>query len=65
MTGGADSTDVKVLAASTEVPILAPAAAERVVVAFPTPALAPGQKLAVTFVEKDGGRRVILEGLAP
>jgi len=65
VTGGADSTDVKVLAASTEVPILAPAASERLVVAFPTPALAPSQKLAVTFVEKDGGRRVVLEGLAP
>jgi hypothetical protein len=65
VTGSAESTDVRVLAASTEVPSLAPDAEERLVLAFETPSLAPGQKLGVTLVEKDGSRRVVLEGLSP
>jgi hypothetical protein len=63
--GGTDSSDVKVLAASTEVQSLAPDTEERLVVAFATPALAPGQKLSVALHEKDGSRRVVLEGLSP
>ncbi len=65
VTGGSDSTDVKVLAAATEVQSLAPDTEERLVVAFATPTLAPDQKLSVTLFEKDGSRRVVLEGLWP
>ncbi len=65
VTGGSASTDVKVLAAATEVQSLAPDTEERLVVAFATPTLAPDQKLSVALFEKDGSRRVVLEGLSP
>lgn len=65
LTGAKDATELKVIAATTEVPVLAPGELERLVVAFPTPAAAPGQRLTLTLFEKDGGRRVVLEGLSP
>ena len=65
LAGGSDALDVKVLAAATEMPVLPPGVSERLVVAFRTPAHAPGQRYTVTLIEKDGGRRVVLEGLSP
>jgi uncharacterized protein (TIGR02268 family) len=65
VTGAGDALDLSVLAASTEVPILAPGTGEKVVVAFKTPAQAATHRYTVTLVEKDGGRRVVLEGLSP
>jgi uncharacterized protein (TIGR02268 family) len=64
-TGSGDAVDVRVLAAATAVPVLAPGMGETVVVAFRTPAQSAGHRYTVTLVEKDGGRRVVLEGLAP
>ncbi len=65
LTGPGDALELQVLAASTEVPILAPGAGEKVVVAFKTPAQAVSHKYTVSLLEKDGGRRVVLEGLSP
>ncbi len=65
VTGGRETTDVKVLAASTELASLAPGVEERLVVAFATPSLGPSQKLTVALLEKEGSRRVVLEGLSP
>lgn len=65
LTGGGDALDLQVLAAATEVPILAPGTGEKVVVAFKTPSQASTQRYTVTFMERDGGRRVALEGLSP
>ena len=65
LTGGAEATDLKVLASSPEMPVLAPDIAERLVVAFATPQFGPGQKLRLTLIEKDGPRRFVLDGLSP
>ncbi len=65
LTGPGDALELQVLAASTEVPILAPGAGEKVVVAFKTPAQAVSHKYTVSLFEKDGSRRVVMEGLSP
>ncbi len=65
LTGTGDPLDIRVLATATEVPLLAPGQEGKVVVAFKTPAQTATHRYTVTFVEKDGGRRVILEGLSP
>jgi uncharacterized protein (TIGR02268 family) len=65
LAGGNETLDVKVLAAVTDLPALPPGVSERLVVAFRTPPLSSGQRYTVTLVEKDGGRRVVLEGLSP
>ena len=63
--GGREALDLHVLAASAELPLLAPGQAEKVVVAFRTPGQAMSGRYTVTLVEKDGNRRVVLEGLSP
>jgi uncharacterized protein (TIGR02268 family) len=65
LTGAGDAIDVRVLATATEVPLLAPGQEGKVVVAFKTPTQTTSHRYTVTFVEKDGGRRVVLEGLSP
>ena len=65
LTGAGDAADVRVLATATEVPLLAPGQEGRVVIAFKTPTQTASHRYTVTFVEKDGGRRVVLEGLSP
>lgn len=65
LTGGAEAADLRVLAATTELASLAPGVEEKVVVAFATPARTPGQRLTVSLLEKEGSRRVVLEGLSP
>jgi uncharacterized protein (TIGR02268 family) len=65
LTGGPQTTDLRVLAAATELASLAPGVEERLVVAFATPSPGPGQKLTVALLEKEGNRRVVLEGLSP
>jgi hypothetical protein len=54
-----------VLAASAEDAPVAPGQATKIVVAFKTPAKSTSHRYTVTFVEKGGGRRVVLEGLTP
>jgi uncharacterized protein (TIGR02268 family) len=63
--GGSGTSDLKVLAATTELASLAPGVEERVVIAFATPSPGPGQKLSVALLEREGNRRVVLEGLSP
>ena len=63
LSGGAENTAVQVRTAVPEYASLAPESSERVVVAFPTPALSRGQKVTLTLLEKDGSRRVALEHL--
>ena len=65
LTGGAEAADLRVLAATTELASLAPGVEEKLVVAFATPARTPGQRLTVSLLEKEGSRRVVLEGLSP
>lgn len=65
LTGGRDAVDVKVVSAQSELPILPPGTAERVVVAYETPPMSPSQRFKVTFHEKDGPRLVALEGASP
>ena len=63
--GAGDAIDVKVLASASDVPLVAPGQESKVVVAFKTPAQGGAHRYTVTLVEKDGGRRVVLEGLSP
>ena len=65
LTGAGDVLDVRVLAAATEFPVLAPGAGEKLVVAFKTPDQPAGRRYTVTLLERSGGRRVVLEGLSP
>jgi uncharacterized protein (TIGR02268 family) len=65
LTGGGDAVDLRVLAAATETPLLAPGQGGKVVLAFKTPTQTASHRYTVTLVEKDGGRRVVLEGLSP
>ena len=65
LTGAGEAVDVKVVAAQAELPILPPGTAERVVLAFEAPTMAPSQRFKVSFHEKDGPRLVALEGLSP
>jgi hypothetical protein len=65
LTGAGDPVDLRVIASTTDVPLVAPGEASRVVVAFRTPTRPASYRYTVTFVEKDGGRRVVLEGLSP
>ena len=65
LTGAGDTLDLRVLAAAVEVPLVAPGQASRIVVAFKTPTQANSHRYTVTFVEKAGGRRVVLEGISP
>jgi uncharacterized protein (TIGR02268 family) len=65
LTGAGEAVDLRVLAASAEVPILAPGQGGMVVVAFKTPGQTAAHRYTVSFLEKDGGRRVVLEGLSP
>jgi len=65
LTGSGESVDLRVLAAATEAPLLAPGQGGKVVVAFKTPSQTASHRYTVTLVEKDGGRRVTLEGLSP
>lgn len=65
VTGGAEATDLRVLAATAELASLAPGVEEKVVVAFASPGRSPGQQLTVSLHEKEGSRRVVLEGLSP
>ena len=61
--GSAENVDVQVKSAVAEYASLPSDTSERVVVSFPTPVLSKGQKLTLTLHEKDGNRRVALEGL--
>lgn len=63
LTGAAENTEVQVKSAVAEFPALQSDTSERVVVSFPTPALSRGQKVTLTLLEKEGGRRVALEHL--
>jgi hypothetical protein len=65
LAGASEALDVKVLASASDVPLVAPGQESKVVVAFKTPAQGGALRYTVTFVEKDGGRRVVLEGLSP
>ena len=65
LTGSGDAVDLRVLATAAEVPLLAPGQAGKVVLAFKTPTQTASHRYTVTLVEKDGGRRVVLEGLSP
>jgi hypothetical protein len=65
VSGSGETQDVRVLAASAEDAPVAPGQATKVVVAFKTPAKSTSHRYTVTFVEKGGGRRVVLEGLTP
>jgi len=65
LAGGGEAVDVKVLAASAELPSLPPGEGERVVVAFRTLPQSTAQRYAVTLREKGGARHVVLDGLAP
>jgi uncharacterized protein (TIGR02268 family) len=61
--GSSENVDVQVKSAVAEYASLPSDTSERVVVSFPTPVLSKGQKLTLTLHEKDGNRRVALEGL--
>jgi uncharacterized protein (TIGR02268 family) len=63
LTGTGENTDVQVKSAVAEYTALPSDTSERVVVSFATPSLSKGQKVTLTFHEKDGGRRVALEHL--
>jgi len=65
LTGAGEALDLRVLAAASEAQLVAPGQASTVVVAFKTPTQASAHRYTVTFVEKGGGRRVVLEGLSP
>jgi len=65
LTAAGEAVDLRVLASAAEVPILAPGQGGMVVVAFKTPSQTAAHRYTVSFVEKDGGRRVVLEGLSP
>jgi uncharacterized protein (TIGR02268 family) len=65
LTGGAEPTDLSVLASAGSVDVLAPGQEGKVIVAFKTPTQTTSHRFTVTFVEKDGDRRVVLEGLSP
>jgi uncharacterized protein (TIGR02268 family) len=65
VSGSGETQDVRVLAASAEDAPVAPGQATKIVVAFKTPAKSTSHRYTVTFVEKGGGRRVVLEGLTP
>lgn len=65
VTGAGDPIDLGILASATDVQLLAPGQGSKVVVAFKTPSRTGPHRYTATFVEKDGGRRVVLEGLSP
>jgi len=65
LAAGSDSQDLKVVAAVAELATLPPGITERVVVAFKNVPQPPGHSYTVALLEKDGGRRVVLEGLTP
>jgi len=65
LTGGGDPIDLGVLATATDVDVLAPGQEGKVIVAFRTPAQTASHRCTVTFIEKDGDRKVALEGLSP
>lgn len=65
LAGSGDALDLRVLSTAAEVPLLAPGQEGKVVIAFKTPSRTASHRYTVTFVEKDGGRRVVLEGLSP
>jgi hypothetical protein len=64
LTGGGQDLELTVVTYQVDQQELAPEAEGRVVIGFVTPqAIGPKQRLAVTLVEKDGGRRVELKDL--
>ncbi|MBI5068714.1 MAG: DUF2381 family protein [Deltaproteobacteria bacterium] len=65
LTGGAEPADLPVLASAASADVLAPGQESKVIVAFKTPARSTSHRYAVAFVERDGDRRVVLEGLSP
>jgi len=65
LTGGDEPIDLGVLASSTDVEHLTAGQESRVIVAFKTPARSTSHRYTVTLFEKDGDRRVVLEGLSP
>lgn len=65
LTGAGDPLDLGVLATATDTALLAPGQESTVIVAFKTPTRAASHRYTVTFVERDGDRRVVLEGLSP
>jgi len=65
LTGAGEPADLGVLATTTDVQLVAPGQGSKVIVAFKTPAQSASHRYTATFVEKDGGRRVVLEGLSP
>lgn len=64
-TGAGDALDLRVLTTATDVQLLAPGQGSKVVVAFQTPPQSAAHRYTVTFLERAGGRRVVLEGLSP
>jgi hypothetical protein len=65
LTGAGDVVDLRVLTTATEMPLLAPGQGGKVVIAFRTPAQTASHRYSVAFFEKEGGRKVLLEGLSP
>ena len=65
LAGGGESADVKVVAASSEPPLLQPGDTGRVVVAFRTPSQGAAQRFNVALREREGARHLLLEGLVP
>ena len=60
---GGGSVDVKVLSLQAELATLPPDVAEKVVVAFATPALTTQQSVRLSLLEKEGARHVVLDAL--